>query len=52
MDFITWLFEKHDVISTLVFPLVSLAWCVFKGETVRGFVCLCILFIIMANKKG
>jgi hypothetical protein len=52
MDFITWLFEKHDVLSTVFFPLITLAWCIFKGEVLRGIACVFLLFLkLVGNDK-
>ena len=45
MDFITWVFDKHYILSTLCFPGLSFFWSVFHGEVVRGAICalLCVM---------
>lgn len=38
MDFITWWFDEHYIWSTLLTPTVTFAWCIFKGEVIRGVI--------------
>jgi len=40
MDFIEWWFDKHYIISTLITPGFTLAWCGFKGLVGRGIIAL------------
>ena len=35
-DFILWWFDNHWFWSTLLTPAITFAWCVFKGEVIRG----------------
>jgi len=36
MDFITWWFNHHYVVSTLLTPFMTLAWVFYKGLVIRG----------------
>ena len=38
MDFISWWFDKHWFWSTLLTPTLTFAWCIFKGEVIRGVI--------------
>ena len=38
MDFITWWFDKHYVLSTAFMPLWCVVWAVYKGLAVRAVV--------------
>lgn len=37
-NFIEWWFENHWFWSTILTPAITFAWCVFKGEVVRGII--------------
>ncbi len=38
MDFITWWFQEHYIISTIITPGLTLVWCGFNGLLVRGII--------------
>lgn len=42
MDFITWWFDHHYIVSTIMTPGLSLAWCVYKGLVVRALFAFCL----------
>lgn len=37
-DFITWLFDKHYIASTIFLPWFTFFWCCYKGLVIRGIV--------------
>ena len=45
MEFITWWFDSHYIVSTIFTPGMALAWCVYKGLVFRGIVAFLILGI-------
>lgn len=38
MDFVNWWFGEHWFWSTALTPAVTFAWCIFKGEVLRGVI--------------
>ena len=51
MDFITWWFDEHWFWSTLLTPMITFAWCVFKGEVLRGVVAFLLAFVFVGNSS-
>lgn len=52
MDFITWWFTEHWILSTLFTPGFTFLWCVFKGDMfVRTVISLLWYIISNANIK-
>jgi hypothetical protein len=49
IDFISWWFDEHYIISTLITPGFTLAWCGFKGLIMRGIISLLVWGIITSN---
>lgn len=49
MEFLTWWFDSHYIISTIFTPGLTLAWCMFKEIVGRGIVAflLWIIFLIL-----
>lgn len=44
MTFIEWWFSEHWFWSTVLTAPITFAWCVFKGEVVRGVIAFVIAF--------
>ena len=38
MDFVHWWFDDHYIISTVLTPLMTAAWCVYTESLLRGLV--------------
>ena len=38
VDFIYWWFDEHYIVSTLLTPVMTLAWCVYKELIIRGII--------------
>jgi hypothetical protein len=38
MDFINWWFDQHYIVSTLLTPVMSLAWCFYQELIFRGII--------------
>jgi len=46
MDFITWWFGVHYIISTILTPSMTFAWCIFaKASVLRALIALIWMFI-------
>jgi hypothetical protein len=45
MDFITWWFDEHYILSTVFTTNMSLAWSFFTGNVGRGVICTALIFI-------
>ena len=36
MDFVSWWFDQHFIVSTICTPLLTVAWCTYNEILVRG----------------
>ncbi len=52
MEFLTWWFDKHYIVSTLITTEMAIAWCVYKGLVVRGLVCVFLILLTGVSKSG
>lgn len=50
MDFITWLFNEHYIVSTIFFPGLSFMWCLYKGLVIRGIICFVLVILGLTTK--
>ncbi len=50
MDFITWWFDKHYILSSITMPCFSLVWAIYYGLVIRGIVCALFVFVLISGQ--
>ena len=51
MDFLTWWFDEHYIVSTIVTPALSIAWAIYKDRAIRLLLSFVVLVLLYSNSR-